>query len=133
MLQSFKKILVPVDFTLNTEVAINKTLELIDDDQPVIYLLYVKKPDNAFGKDQHPDYERKLKQWKESIEDYHPSVVVRLSVKKSGSVQTAIKEKAEEEISEDMKKNLEQYSSSYLSTLQKRKTGSVISIHNIFL
>jgi nucleotide-binding universal stress UspA family protein len=96
MLQSFKKILVPVDFTLNTEVAINKTLELIDDDQPVIYLLYVKKPDYSLKKDQHPDYIKKLKQWKETIEDYHPSVVVRFSVKKSKSVQTAIKEKAEE-------------------------------------
>ena len=96
MLQSFKKILVPVDFTLNTEVAINKTLELIDDDEPVIHLLYVKRPEHSFKKDQHPDYGKKLKQWKETIEDYHPSVVVRLSVKKSNSVQTAINEKAEE-------------------------------------
>jgi nucleotide-binding universal stress UspA family protein len=95
-LQSFKKILVPVDFTRNTEVAINKTLELIDDDQPVIYLLYVKKSDYSFKKDPHPDYEKKLKQWKETIEDYHPSVVVRLSIKKSGSIQTIIKEKAKE-------------------------------------
>jgi nucleotide-binding universal stress UspA family protein len=96
MLQSFKKILVPVDFTLNTDVAINKTLELVDDDHPVIDLLYVKKTGYVFKKDQHTDYDEKLKQWKETIEDYHPSVVVRICVKKSGSVQTAIMEKAEE-------------------------------------
>lgn len=95
-MQSFKKILVPVDFTLNTDVAINKALELISEESSIIHLLYVKAPDYSFKKDPHPDYERKLKQWKDAIEEYHSSVIVRLSIKKSGSIQNAIKEKAEE-------------------------------------
>lgn len=96
MMQSFKNILVPVDFTLNTEVAINKTLELIDDEGSTIHLLHVSRSGYPFKKAIHPDCEKKLKEWKESIEDYHPSIVAKLSIEKSGSVQNVIKRKAEE-------------------------------------
>jgi nucleotide-binding universal stress UspA family protein len=92
--RSFKKILIPVDFTLNTDVAINKALELIDEDS-IVHLLHVKTSVHLLKKQQHPDYERKLKQWKDAIEENHSSVIVQLSVKKSTSVQNAIKEKAE--------------------------------------
>lgn len=93
-MHSFKKILVPVDFSLNTEVAINKTLELIDEESSEIYLLHVEKPGRS-KKEVHFDSERKLKQWKETIEDYHPFISVYVSIEESGSVQTAVKEKAE--------------------------------------
>jgi nucleotide-binding universal stress UspA family protein len=94
-LQTFKNILVPVDFTLNTEVAINKTLELIDDEGSVIHLLYVNKT-GSFKKDIQAGCEKKLEQWKDTIEDYHPSISVQLSIEESTSIQTSIRQKAEE-------------------------------------
>ena len=96
MLQSFKNILVPVDFTLNTEVAINKTLELIDDEGSVIHLLHINRSGYSFKKEMHPDCEKKLTEWKEAIEDYHPLITVQFSVEESSSIQNAIKQKAEE-------------------------------------
>lgn len=94
-MHSFKNILVPVDFTLNTEVAINKTLELIDDEGSKIHLLHVNKA-GSFKKEVHPDCEKKLKQWKNTIEDDHPFISVHVSIEQSTSVQTAIKQKAKE-------------------------------------
>jgi nucleotide-binding universal stress UspA family protein len=93
---SFKNILVPVDFTVNTEVAINKTLELIDPEGSLIHLLHVIRPGQSRKKEIYPDYKRKLSEWKETIEDYHPLNTVELSVITSGSVQNAIKQKAKE-------------------------------------
>jgi len=92
---SFKNILVPVDFSVNTEVAINKTLELIEEGS-VIHLLHVIRPGQSRKKEIYADHKRKLNEWKETIEDYHPSIIVELSVAISGSVQNAIKQKAEE-------------------------------------
>lgn len=94
MLQSFKNILVPVDFTLNTDVAINKTLELIDEES-LIHLLHITRPGHSFKKDSQRGLKKKLLEWKEAIEDYHPLVSVQLSIEISGSIQNAIKQKAE--------------------------------------
>jgi len=96
MLQSFKNILVPVDFTLNTEVAISKTLELVDKEGAAIHLLHVCKSNYSFKKHGYEDSAIKLNQWKESIEDYNPSITVHCWLTAEGSVQKNIKEKAEE-------------------------------------
>jgi nucleotide-binding universal stress UspA family protein len=96
MLQAFRNILVPVDFTLNTEVAINKSLELIDEEGSAIHLLHVNKSGYSFKKGTHFGQGKKLAEWKESIEDYHPSISVQIAIKEAASVQIAIKEKAEE-------------------------------------
>lgn len=92
-MHSFKNILVPVDFSLNTEVAINKTLELIDEEGSMIHLLHVNKS-GSFKKDMLFDCEKKLKEWRDTIEDDHPSVSVQLWIDESASVQNAIEQKA---------------------------------------
>jgi nucleotide-binding universal stress UspA family protein len=96
MLQFLKNILVPVDFSVNTEVAVNKTLELIGQEEACIHLLHVNKAGHPSTKDAHPEQEEKLNQWKQTIEDYHPSVTVRWWIEQNRSVQTAIKQKAKE-------------------------------------
>lgn len=93
MTDSFKNILVPVDFTQNTEVAIYKTLEVIDEENPAIHLLHVIRTSK---KDTHGQYKKKLNEWKETIEDYYPSVFVQLWTEESVSVQSSIKQKAEQ-------------------------------------
>jgi nucleotide-binding universal stress UspA family protein len=40
---AFKNILIPVDFSINTEVAVKKALELIEPQHSMIYLLHVQK------------------------------------------------------------------------------------------
>jgi len=51
----FRTILLPVDFEINTEMAVKKTLELSDPGQTVIHLFHVQKPampwSSIWGKD----------------------------------------------------------------------------------
>lgn len=96
MLHSFKNILVPVDFTQNTEVAINKALEVVDSDEALIHLLHVNRTGYSFKKEVHLDGEKKLNEWKLAIEDEHPHITVEISMQESPSIQTAIKKKAED-------------------------------------
>lgn len=96
MLQAFKNILVPVDFTLNTEVAVTKALEVVDKDESFIHLLHVIKPASLSGKIALPVVEEKLNKWKESIEEYDPGITVCCWIKKSGSIQKTIKQAAHE-------------------------------------
>lgn len=96
MLQSFKNILVPVDFTRNTEVAVNKTLELIDREEAFVHLLHIKRNGYSFKKEVHEDPEKKLKEWKHTIEEECPHITVQVSVEESTSVQNSIKKKAKE-------------------------------------
>jgi len=101
MLASFKNILIPVDFTLNTEVAVTKTLELINGEGATIHLLHVLGPAYPFAKEKLLLEEKKLIEWKETIKDYYPEVSVQLWSVKSFSVQKAIREKAQD-ISADL-------------------------------
>lgn len=96
MLPSFKNILIPVDFTLNTEVAVNKTLELINYEGAVIHLLHVCKPGYSFSKGRAGTDEKKLNEWKDTIKDYYPEVTVQLWSVRSFSVQKAILKKAKD-------------------------------------
>ena len=77
---SFKTILVPVDFSVNTEVAVKKALVLADE-TTTIHLLHVQKNDKnglsnlslGFVTDdtqgsEKLDSKTKMAQWKESIE-----------------------------------------------------------------
>jgi nucleotide-binding universal stress UspA family protein len=88
-LSSFKNILVPVDFSLNTKVAIYKTLELVDQNSH-IHLLH-RTNRNRLAED-----EKKLKHWKETITDHNPLISVHAWIDQSVSVQTSIKTKAKE-------------------------------------
>jgi nucleotide-binding universal stress UspA family protein len=96
MLEAFKNILVPVDFTLNTEVAVTKALEVVDKEESIIHLLHVVKSSSFSVKNTLPVVEEKLNKWKESIEEYDPGVTVCCWIKKSGSVQKTIQEAARE-------------------------------------
>jgi nucleotide-binding universal stress UspA family protein len=90
MLRAFKNILVPVDFTINTEVAITKALEVVDMEDSSIHLLHVIRQSSFYGKNSLIEVEEKLNKWKEAIEEYNPAVSVCCWVKKSGSVQKTI-------------------------------------------
>jgi nucleotide-binding universal stress UspA family protein len=96
MTPSFKNILIPVDFTLNTEVAINKTLELVGDEGSTIHLLHVSRTPFRVGPDSHRFSIKRLKQWRETIKDYYPGVSVKIWTTKSMSVQRAIRDMAKE-------------------------------------
>ena len=93
-MSSFKNILIPVDFTLNTEVAVSKTLELIDQ-HSTVHLLHTKKY-GSFAGGTDSELEKKLRQWKETIADYDPLISVQTYIVQSLSVQKAIKTKGKE-------------------------------------
>jgi nucleotide-binding universal stress UspA family protein len=95
MFLSFKNILVPVDFSINTEVAVNKAIELIDEGEAIIHLLYVHR-NYPFKKEVHSDHEKKLKEWKASIEYDYPNIITMISVIQSNSIQKAIQQKSRE-------------------------------------
>jgi nucleotide-binding universal stress UspA family protein len=97
MQQLFKTILIPVDFTVNTEIAISKALEMANSDGFMMHLLHIVKPSfaiKALGKslkdEKEIDAETKLTQWKESIEDYQPLGQVCWSIESGTSIQQVI-------------------------------------------
>jgi nucleotide-binding universal stress UspA family protein len=100
---AFKTILVPVDFSVNTEVAINKALELADKDGATIHLLHVannakpnflladnRKPELPFAS---PSPEQMMMQWKNSVQQATPHIVCNW-VQRHSSIQLSIEEKA---------------------------------------
>ena len=106
----FRTILLPVDFEINTEMAVKKALELSDSTDTVIHLYHVQKPVSPlnsifasirsnssilknFVKD---ELHYKLNQWKELIETNYSNVKVIASVENSHYVQKAIIQKAKE-------------------------------------
>jgi len=105
---SFKTILVPVDFSINADVAINKALELADE-SATIHLVHVldhtffnltaSKVRKLSRRDSWVDpteADKMLNEWKESIEDGFPSIQVSTWLLPSISIQQAIAQKAKE-------------------------------------
>lgn len=101
----FRTILLPVDFEINTEMAVKKALELSDPGQTVIYLFHVQKPampwSSIWGKDifQADDNDKipyKLLEWKRLIEENYPDIKVITDVAYSQKIERAIIEKAKE-------------------------------------
>jgi len=101
----FRTILLPVDFEINTEMAVKKALELSDSGQTVIHLFHVQKPampwnsiwgneiSQADGENQIPS---KLIQWKRLIEENYPDVKVVADLVYSMKIERSIIEKAKE-------------------------------------
>jgi len=102
----FKNILIPIDLSINTDVAVNKGVELADSGS-TIHLLYV----NNFGlpgptrvvkryvteTNRFPDLEiikKKINQWKDSIEESRNDIYVHTWIVLEDSVQKAIEKKA---------------------------------------
>ncbi len=98
----FKTILVPVDLTLNTEVAICKALEIADASVVSIHLVHVLKPSlfESFGKAEESkeiqQVESKLIEWKNSIEECTSNAEVSYWIIPSSSVYKIIAFKAKE-------------------------------------
>src|SRR6202012_452884 len=87
----FNKILIPVDFSLNTEIAIKKAATLVGPDEAILHLLHILKPGHH-AKHQFKLWavEKELEQLKESIKASHPSLKVRTHVLKGHNVQRLI-------------------------------------------
>lgn len=99
MSKTFRSILVPVDFSINTEIAVKKAMELMDELDPTIHLLHVSSwlqlnhyfPVNAFWGDAGAaEVMHKLEQWRTAILENRPSVRVVLQVVRAGNIQSAI-------------------------------------------
>jgi nucleotide-binding universal stress UspA family protein len=92
MAAAFDKILIPVDFSLNTEIAVKKAAELVGPDQTTIHLLHVVHPGKT-AKNQFRLWvaERDLNQLKYTIQQSGPHIRVKTLVLKGRSVaQTVI-------------------------------------------
>lgn len=102
---SFKTIVVPIDFSINTEVAINKALEVADKDGADIHLLHVsdssayrfltkdKRAEEQNGRTT-PTVQQMMQQWKSSIQETTPHTVHSWILQHS-SIQDSIEEKAQ--------------------------------------
>jgi nucleotide-binding universal stress UspA family protein len=70
---SFNKILLPVDFSINTEVAIKKAMEISQGQPVTIYLLHVIRVPKIFFPEKvesiAADRMQKLSEWKQAIEE----------------------------------------------------------------
>ncbi len=100
---AFNTILVPVDFTINTEIAIKKAMELIAPQDGVVHLFNVIPsmspllgadpllPGNAWVEKANTHFaDRHLSQWSQTITESYPGVHVSIHLKKAGKVQPAI-------------------------------------------
>jgi nucleotide-binding universal stress UspA family protein len=91
MAATFDKILIPVDFSLNTEIAAKKAVELVGSDPATIHLLHVvppgKQPKNQF---KVWVAERDLNQWKYTIQESGPHIRVKIHVLRGRSVRQTI-------------------------------------------
>jgi nucleotide-binding universal stress UspA family protein len=94
MQQSFSNILVPVDFTQNTEVAVAKALDVIDKKGGTLHLLHVQK---AIWRNHATTTEQvrsKLATWKGLLEESVPGIMVQSELKWSASVHKGITDAA---------------------------------------
>ena len=94
MVNVFRKILIPVDFTFNSDIAISKALDLIDSENGQIILIHLIKPfvlpRNFFGPHRtsetilpHPDQSEcrgKMNDYKLRIQKRFPEVQVRTQI-----------------------------------------------------
>jgi nucleotide-binding universal stress UspA family protein len=92
---TFDKILIPVDFSLNTEIAVKKAVELVGPDQSTIHLLHVvRSARTAKGQFRVWVAGRDLTQLKYSIQQSGPRINVKLHVLPGRSVRETIIESA---------------------------------------
>jgi nucleotide-binding universal stress UspA family protein len=91
MAATFDKILIPVDFSLNTEIAVRKAVELVGPDETVIHLLHVVHPAKK-TKNQFRVWvaERDLHQWKYTIQQSGPHIRVKVHILRGNSVRQTL-------------------------------------------
>ena len=109
MVKLFKKILVPVDFTEGTEIAIRKAVQLAEPLEAVICLLYICKPLfslNIFSNTGYivapvteimtmTEIEGKIRGYKSYINEHLDGVIVETVVSEAGKLQHKIEEAAD--------------------------------------
>jgi nucleotide-binding universal stress UspA family protein len=88
---AFNNILIPVDFSMNTETAVKKALGLLGTEETVIHLLHVLRPGRkALSHFKGWVVERDLGRLKCNIQLEHPKTCVRTHVLKGYSIQQTI-------------------------------------------
>jgi nucleotide-binding universal stress UspA family protein len=88
---TFSKILIPIDFSVNTESAIYKAISLIEAEGCTFHLLHVVKPGkSAATKFSLWDAEKKLMQWKATLEERYPALKVDSHILRGNSVQRVV-------------------------------------------
>lgn len=93
---AFNKILIPVDFSLNTEIAVKKAAGLVGSDETVLHLLHVLRPGrHAVHQFKVWEVEKELEQWKDTIRKDYPGMQVRTHILKGRSAQRMIIESAD--------------------------------------
>ena len=93
---AFDKILIPVDFSLNTEIAVKKAAGLVGSGEAVLHLLHVMRPGrHAVYQFRSWAVEKELEQWKDTIRSTYPKLRVRTHILKGRSAQRMIIECAE--------------------------------------
>lgn len=104
----FKNILVPVDFSINTQVAIKKSIEILEPEGTTIHLFHVHTPILTWQSElrkilssrksmEKGDYDislKKLQQWKTIIEESQSNVKVVIDLVEGRAVENAIIEKS---------------------------------------
>ncbi|MDR3712296.1 MAG: universal stress protein [Puia sp.] len=92
---SFKKILIPVDFSLGTEIAVRKAMGLLDPKDPEIHLQHVvKNTSGATAKFNMWEAEKKLSQWKTTIQESVDGIKVTTGILPGSSVTREIVDSA---------------------------------------
>ena len=88
---AFNKILIPVDFSLNTEIAIRKAAGLVGHDETSLHLLHVVKPGRqATHQFKLWAVEKEMEKLKELIKAKHAGLKVKTHVLKGRNVQRLI-------------------------------------------
>lgn len=91
MAGTFNKILIPVDFSQNTETAIGKATSLAGSDTTVFYLLHVAGPGkSAAAKFVVHEAEKQLMEWKLRIERESSHIEVKIHILCGHSIQKVI-------------------------------------------
>ncbi len=104
---SFKTILIPVDFTINTELALQKAAGLVNTQDAQIHLLHVGRQVKAYNRifsfsyfDKPPikleDAKLKLEELVSRLSLDYPQMKVHAAIRAGGNVEQAIFEKAKE-------------------------------------
>jgi nucleotide-binding universal stress UspA family protein len=90
---AFRRILLPIDFTTNTELALKKAIDLVDREDSVIHLVHISG--TGSGKTSGNDLKiGKLRNLKMLLEISVPGILVGVHMVKGNSVEQAIIEKA---------------------------------------
>ena len=88
---TFNKILIPVDFSLNTEIAIKKAIGLAGGEETTIHLLHVIRPGKKIASQfRNWVVERDLQQLKYTLQEKNPILRVKTHVMKGFSIQNMI-------------------------------------------